>query len=90
MIKNIKATTRFLRKFKRLDPDEKTAALEEIALFKEDPFYPSLETHPLKDEFKGFYSFSVLPDLRIMFRFTNSRQTEVLFYDIGTHEIYLN
>ncbi|MEK7154557.1 MAG: type II toxin-antitoxin system mRNA interferase toxin, RelE/StbE family [Patescibacteria group bacterium] len=90
MIKNVKVTTRFFRKFKRLGADEKAAALEEIALFKEDPFYSSLDTHSLKDRLKGFYSFSVLPNLRIMFRFTNSGQTEVLFYDIGSHEIYLS
>jgi mRNA-degrading endonuclease YafQ of YafQ-DinJ toxin-antitoxin module len=63
-------------------------AVECIKFFKEDPFNSSLNTHPLKEKFAGFYSFSVLPDLRIMFRFVKPDQSEAILYDIGPHEIY--
>lgn len=88
MIKNIKVTSRFSRKFKLLSKEERLSAVEEIKYFKENPFSPSLNTHPLKEKLSGFYSFSVLPDLRIMFRFSKSDQSEVVLYDIGPHEIY--
>lgn len=88
MIKTIKITSRFSRKFKFLAKEEKLAAVEEIRYFQENPFSPSLNTHPLKKKLAGFYSFSVLPDLRIMFRFSKSDQSEVILYDIGPHEIY--
>lgn len=88
MIKTIKITSQFSGKFKLLPKEEKLAAVEEIKYFKENPFSPSLDTHPLKEKFAGFYSFSVLPNLRIMFRFSKSDQSEVILYDIGPHEIY--
>lgn len=88
MIKNVKITSRFGRKFKLLLKEERLAAVKEIRFFKEDPFNPSLNTHSLGGKLTGFYAFSVLPDLRIMFRFSNSDQSEVILYDIGPHEIY--
>lgn len=88
MIKNIKVTSRFSRKFKLLPKEERLAAVEEIRYFKENPFSPSLNTHPLKEKLAGVYSFSVLPDLRVMFRFSKSDRSEVILYDIGPHDIY--
>jgi len=88
MIKNIKVSSRFSRKFKFLSKEEKLTAVEEIKFFKEDPFSPSLNTHTLRGKFAGFYSFSVLPDLRIMFRFSDLDRSEVILYDIGPHDIY--
>lgn len=88
MIKSVKITSRFSRKFKLLPKEERLTAVKELRFFKEDPFGPSLNTHPLKGKLAGFYAFSVLPDLRIMFRFSNSSQSEVILYDIGPHEIY--
>ncbi len=88
MIKNIKISSRFSRKFKILSKEEKLTAVEEIKFFKEDPFNPSLNTHALRGKFTGFYAFTVLPDLRIMFRFSKVDKSEVILYDIGPHEIY--
>lgn len=88
MIKKIHASPRFVRKTKLLDKTQWLIVQEEINFFREDPFGPSLDTHPLQEKFKGMYAFSVLPNLRIVFRFTKPDQSEVLFQDIGTHEIY--
>lgn len=87
-IKKIHASPRFIRKLKQLDKTLRLVVQEEITLFQEDPFGLSLDTHPLREKYKGMYSFSVLPDLRIVFRFTKPDQSEVLFHDIGSHEIY--
>jgi len=88
MIKNIKVSSRFSKKFKFLPKEDRLTAAKEIRFFKEDPFSPSLNTHPLRGKFAGFYAFSVLPDLRIMFRFSDLDRSEVILYDIGPHEIY--
>jgi proteic killer suppression protein len=55
-------------------------------MFRENPFHPSLRTHKLKGKYKNFYSYSVTRDYRVLFRFLNG--DKVIFYDIGTHEIY--
>lgn len=88
MIKKIHASPRFLRKFRLLDKPQRHIAQQEINFFREDPFGSTLDTHPLREKFKGMYAFSVLPNFRIVFRFTKPDQSEVLFHDIGTHEIY--
>ena len=88
MIKSIKISSRFSKKFKFLPKEDRLTAVEGIKFFKEDPFSPSLNTHPLRGKFAGFYAFSVLPDLRIMFRFSDPDKSEVILYDIGPHEIY--
>jgi mRNA-degrading endonuclease YafQ of YafQ-DinJ toxin-antitoxin module len=88
MIKSIKISSRFSRKFKFLSKEDRLAAVKEIRFFKEDPFSPSLNTHPLRGKFAGYYAFFVLPDLRIMFRFSKADKSEVILYDIGPHEIY--
>ncbi len=55
-------------------------------LFREDPFNPALKTHKLKGKYESFYSYSVTHSYRVLFRFLS--ENEVIFYDIGTHEIY--
>lgn len=54
--------------------------------FREDSFDSRLEIHNLKGKYKNFYSYSVTRSYRVLFRFIKAG--EVIFYDIGTHEIY--
>ena len=84
----IHASANFVRKFRQLDKEDRLQATEEVKLFRELPFYPSLNTHPLSKKFAGSYAFSVSGNLRIVFRFTKKDNSEVLFQSIGTHEIY--
>lgn len=88
MIKRFQYSSRYKRKLQAYPKNLKRIIIEEIHVFTEDPFSNSLKTHKLKRKMSGFYSFSVLPDLRIIFRFTRKDRTEVLFHDIGGHEIY--
>ncbi len=46
---------------------KKLACLLEI--FKKNPFHPSLHTKPLVGQLKGFYSFRVTRDWRVIFSF---------------------
>ncbi len=55
-------------------------------LFKKEPFNSILKTHKLKGKYKEFYSYSVTHSYRVLFRFLSG--DKVIFYDIGTHEIY--
>ncbi len=74
--------------FKSLDKNQRILAIQELALFRENPLDTSFNTHALSGKLSGLYSFSVLSDLRILFRFIKKDKSEVLLYDIGSHEIY--
>ena len=80
----------FKRSFKRriVVGSEREARLRsKIALFINDPFDKELRTHKLSGKLKGFWSFSVEFDLRVIFYFEDSET--VVFVDLGTHnEVY--
>lgn len=85
-IKNIEYSKKFLKFLKQL-PDKiirKTEEKEKI--FKENPFDPQLKTHKLSGKDKESWAFWITYTHRIKFIFLNDE--EVLFLDIGTHEIY--
>ena len=54
-----------------------------IETFRKNPTHPTLHNHPLKGKRKGFRSFSISGDIRIVFyqEFDNT----VVFIDIGTN-----
>ena len=79
---------RFLRVFRRLDPQLQKRAKVAIALFESDPFDTRLETHPLHGKLKGFWSFSIDDQNRILFQFLGKQKKESAFLDIGDHSIY--
>ena len=51
-----------------------------------DAFDPSLRTHKLKGELSAYWAYSINREYRVLFRFLGP--SEVLYYDVGTHEIY--
>ena len=59
---------------------------ERMKLFCRDPFHPSLKTHPLKGKLKGYWSFRINRNYRVLFEFIDKEM--VGFIDIGTHQIY--
>ena len=79
-------TKDFEKSFAKLPPKIQILSVKKISLFENKPFNPSLKTHKLKGELQNFYSFSVNLQYRILFEFID--KNKVLFYDIGTHEIY--
>jgi mRNA-degrading endonuclease YafQ of YafQ-DinJ toxin-antitoxin module len=55
-------------------------------MVSQDAFDPRLRTHKLKGELSAYWAYSVNREYRVLFRFLGP--SEVLYYDVGTHEIY--
>ncbi len=81
-------TSKFKKAYRRLSEHIKDRAKEKEKIFKENPFNPILETHPLHGKYKDYWAFSIDKSYRIMFQFLNATKTKVTFINVGTHEIY--
>lgn len=79
-------TKDFEKSFEKLPKNLQIIAIKKIVLFRTYPFNSQLKTHKLKGKLQDFYSFSINQQYRILFEFLN--KNKVLFYDIGTHNIY--
>lgn len=88
MINKFYYSSLFERKLNLFSIEKRRFVIKEINFFAENPFEKTLNTHPLKEKYQGYYAFSLDKNLRIMFRPKNPGFTEVIFYDIGGHEIY--
>jgi len=82
----IKVSPNFERHYRRLPKKIREKAKEKEFIFRENPFNPRLKTHKLSGKDKGCWAFWIDNSYRIKFIFLSSR--EVLFLDIGTHDIY--
>ena len=85
-IKQVHVSPRFLKSFAKLPASVQALAKEKDAWFRANPFDSRLRTHKLKGELAGAWAYSIHYSYRVLFRFLSD--DEVLFYDIGTHEIY--
>lgn len=90
MIKKFHYTSRFNRKLKEFPKASRLEIVEELNLFMQNPKEPSFRLHQLEGSLKNHYSISLGSDVRLILRFLKADRSEILFYDIGTHEIYLN
>ena len=77
---------KFIRQYKKLPIDIKNLAEEKEKIFRKNLNDPSLKTHKLHGDLKGFYSFSLNNKNRIVFDFDKNKN--VRFYSIGNHDIY--
>ena len=78
---------RYLKAASRVSTKIIALADTKEALFREQPFHPSLHTHKLHGKEKEEWAFSVNQKYRIKFLFLESGN--VLFLHIGTHnEVY--
>ncbi len=60
-----------------------------LDLFVEDPFDNRLKTHRFFGKLKDLWSFTVAPDVRVVFYFTKGKPRKAVFVDIGKHdEVY--
>lgn len=82
----IKISPRFEKNYKKLPKSVKKKAKEKEVIFKDNHFDSRLKTHKLKGKDKGCWAFWIDYHYRIKFIFLNDE--EILFLDIGTHEIY--
>lgn len=79
----VRASTRFLRRVKKLRQPQSTMLRAALRRFAADPRDPLLRTHKLKGELAGYWAFSVDDDLRVLFRWDG----EIAFLvNLGTHE----
>ncbi len=77
---------KFEKEYKRLHFKIKISAEKKEAIFRKNPHDPRLKTHKLTGKLKGYYSFSIDYQYRIIFEF---REKEIVwFHSVGTHEIY--
>lgn len=76
----------FEEKFLALPKDIQKIAARKILLFEANPSHPSLNTHKLKGDLAHFWAFYVTKNYRVLFRFL--KDSEVIYYDIDTHDIY--
>ncbi|TSC86821.1 MAG: hypothetical protein G01um101416_586 [Microgenomates group bacterium Gr01-1014_16] len=88
MIKRFRYSSLFEKKLRSYTKEQRQEIIAEIETFAQDPFAIHLRTHPLRPPMAGQYSFSIFPNLLITFRFLKPDHSEVIFYDIGGHEIY--
>ena len=82
----IKISPKFEKSYRRLPNEIKEKAKEKELIFRENPFNHSLKTHKLSGRDKNCWAFWVDYSYRIKFIFLSKR--EILFLDIGTHDIY--
>ncbi len=82
----VKPSNRFKRSLAKLPPHIQKVVIKKEAIFVNNPFDKTLKTHKLKGNLKDFWSFSVNYSFRIVFEFV--KKDEVIFYDIGDHQIY--
>jgi len=76
----------FFKAFDRLPKPIQELAKKKDTVFLANPFDPRLKTHRLKGPLAGTWSYSINYSYRVLFRFL--KHDEVMYYDIGTHEIY--
>lgn len=79
-------TSDFQKSFRRLPQDIQRLAEKRDQYFRSDAFDSRLNTHKLKGDLAGYWAYSVNYQYRILFAFLGS--DEVIYYDIGTHQIY--
>ena len=76
----------FEKSFHKLPGRIQDLATRKDKWFRRDAFDQRLRTHKLKGSLEGHCAYSVNFQYRVLFRFINDH--EVIYYDIGTHEIY--
>ena len=85
-IEDIKISPQFGKHYQKLPKRIKKIAKEKEKIFRENSFDSRLGTHKLKGEQKETWAFLITYSYRIKFLFLSSG--EVLFLDVGTHDIY--
>ncbi|MFC1521024.1 type II toxin-antitoxin system YafQ family toxin [Elusimicrobiota bacterium] len=86
LIRIVHTTSGFRKSFKKLPKKLQGSAVKKDLVFRKNAFDPRLKTHPLKGDLEGYHAYSLNDKYRILLRFISS--DEVIYYDIGTHEIY--
>ena len=82
----LRISSRFLRRAKKLREPHATMLRAALRRFAADPADPLLRVHKLKGELRGYWSFTVDDDLRVLFRWEGD---EAFLVNLGSHdEVY--
>jgi mRNA-degrading endonuclease YafQ of YafQ-DinJ toxin-antitoxin module len=82
----VRASSRFLRRAKKLREPQASMLRAALRRFAADPHDPLLHTHKLKGELGDYWAFSVDDDLRVLFRWDGD---VALLVNLGSHdEVY--
>ena len=76
----------FMKKLSKLEIDLQEEAIQKTDLFKDRKNHKMLKVHKLQGKFSGCFGFSINYKFRIAFKYIS--KNEVLFLDIGDHDIY--
>lgn len=79
-------SSKFAREYRKLPLAVKKLAEEKELIFRKDPHDPALKTHKLAGRLKGFWSFSIDYQHRIIFEF--AKEELIWFHSVGNHSIY--
>jgi len=82
----IRVSPLFEKHYKKLPLNIKEQAKRKEKIFRENPFHTLLNTHKLCGKEKEIWAFRITHSYRIKFIFLDDK--EILFLDIGTHDIY--
>lgn len=85
-IRGVEYSPQFLKHLSRLPTNVIEKAREREFIFRMDAFNPRLRTHKLHGRDKNAWAFWIDFTYRIKFVFLN--EEEVLFLDVGTHDMY--
>ncbi len=85
-VKSVKYSKKFLKSLDKLSARIINQASTREEIFKNNVFDPQIKTHKLSGKDKEYWAFWINYSFRIKFIFLNNE--EVLFLDIGTHDIY--
>jgi mRNA-degrading endonuclease YafQ of YafQ-DinJ toxin-antitoxin module len=77
------ASTRFLRKAKKLREPQASMLRAVLRRFATDPRDPLLRTHKLKGDLDGYWSISVDDDLRVLLRWDGD---DAFLVNLGSHD----
>ncbi len=79
-------TPKFIRQWKKLEPDLQEEVEACLAELRKNPKLASLKIHKLTGPLKGFLSCSVNYRYRIIFEWDNPKVIAVL--SVGDHDVY--
>ena len=85
-IRRVDTSARFEKEFSRLPKHIQQLTHKKDALFRQDAFHRSLETHKLGGALRDDWAYSVNKHYRVHFYFVDDHT--VVYISIGTHEIY--
>ena len=80
---DIRYTHEFEKQYRDLPPAVQGKAEKREALFRSNPFHPSLKTEKLSPKEKEYWSFRIDREYRIIFRFGENRI--IYFLACGQH-----